>query len=167
VHLGLSWARSRTGRGRRERSPFLDAVAGPEPRYEGSGGGVHRGPGSKSRDSRRRRNDTCRVCGKALVSGREIALGRCESCPSAYDEELFERLRAWRKDEATRQSVPAFVVFSDATLEQIATVLPKDRSALLKVTGIGAKKAEVYGDAVLALVRGETPAVASDPDAPA
>jgi DNA helicase-2/ATP-dependent DNA helicase PcrA len=150
-----------------ERRLFLDAVAGPEPRYEGSGGGVHRGPGSKSRDSRRRRNDTCRVCGKALVSGREIALGRCESCPSAYDEELFERLRAWRKDEATRQSVPAFVVFSDATLEQIATVLPKDRSALLKVTGIGAKKAEVYGDAVLALVRGETPAVASDPDAPA
>jgi DNA helicase-2/ATP-dependent DNA helicase PcrA len=167
MHLGLSWARSRTGRGRRERSPFLDAVAGPEPRYEGSGGGVHRGSGSKSRDSRRRRNDTCRVCGKALVSGREIALGRCESCPSAYDEELFERLRTWRKDEATRQSVPAFVVFSDATLEQIATVLPKDRSGLLKVTGIGAKKAEVYGDAVLALVRGEIPAAASDPDDPA
>lgn len=164
MHLGLSWARSRTGRGRRERSPFLDAVAGPEPRYDRAGGGVHRGSGSKSRESRKRRNDTCRVCGKALVSGREIALGRCEGCPSSYDEALFERLRAWRKDEATRQSVPAFVVFSDATLEQIATVLPTDRSALLKVTGIGAKKAEVYGDSVLALVRGEIPAAASDPD---
>ena len=159
--------RSRSGRGRRERSPFLDAVVGPEAPSYGSGAGVVRGGGSRVKESRRRTNDTCRVCGKALVSGREISLGRCESCPSAYDEALLERLRAWRKDEATRQSVPAFVVFSDATLEQIATVLPADRRALLAVTGIGAKKAEVYGDAVLALVGGESPSAAADPDDPA
>jgi DNA helicase-2/ATP-dependent DNA helicase PcrA len=101
------------------------------------------------------------------VSGREIALGRCESCPSSYDEGLFERLRAWRTDEAARQSVPAFVVLSDAALEQIATILPSDRRELLSVTGIGATKASAYGDALLALVRGENPTGARDADDPA
>jgi len=164
VHLGLSWARSRNGRGRRERSVFLDAVFGPEARTTGAGGGVVRGSGSRTRESRRRRNDACRVCGKALVTGREISLGRCEGCPSTYDEALFERLKAWRKGEAEARSVPAFVVFSDATLEQVATLMPADRKALLAVSGIGGKKAEAYGDALLALVRGQDP-VAADADA--
>jgi DNA helicase-2/ATP-dependent DNA helicase PcrA len=163
THLALSWARSRTGRGRRERSPFLDAVFGADP-SRGERGGVVRGSGGKTRESRRRKNDTCRVCGRALVTGREVALGRCESCPSSYDEELFERLRAWRKEEADRQSVPAFVVFSDATLEQVATVLPADQKALLRVSGVGAKKLEAYGEALLAIVRGESaPSPADDP----
>ena len=163
THLAFSWSRSRSGRGRRERSPFLDAAFGPDPEA-GAGGGFVRGTGSRTR-SRRRTNDTCRVCGKALVTGREIALGRCESCPSSFDEELLARLRAWRVDEAGRRSVPAFVVFSDATLETVATLLPADRAALLRVSGIGVAKADAYGEALLALVRGEEPDVA--PDEPA
>ena len=46
--------------------------------------------------------------------------GRCDDCPASYDEELFERLRAWRKERADEESVPAFVVFTDATLQLIA-----------------------------------------------
>ena len=89
-------------------------------------------------------------------------LGRCESCPSSYDEELLGRLRSWRTDEAGRRSVPAFVVLSDATLETVATLLPTDRAGLLRVSGIGAVKAAAYGDALLALVRGETPGTGAD-----
>ena len=160
THLGLSWARTRSGR-RRDRSPFLDAVSGADA-TAGEGGGVVRGSGSRTR-ARRRTNDSCRVCGKALVTGREIALGRCESCPSSYDEELVERLKAWRLDEAGRQSVPVFVVMSDATLEGVATALPGSRAELLRVVGIGARKADAYGDALLALVRGEGVASADEP----
>lgn len=160
THLLLSWARSRSGRGRRDHSPFLDAAFGADPSEPGWAGGVVRGGGSRTR-ARRRTNDSCRVCGKALVTGREIALGRCESCPSSYDEALVERLKAWRLDEAGRQSVPAFVVMSDATLEGIATTLPSSRAELLRVSGIGARKAEAYGDALLSLVRG-APVVSTD-----
>jgi DNA helicase-2/ATP-dependent DNA helicase PcrA len=165
TQLALSWARTRSGRGRRERSPFLDSAFGPDSSTAGVGAGVVRGSGSRTAAARRRRNDTCRACGKALVTGREIALGRCESCPSTYDEALLDRLRAWRAEEASRASVPAYVVFGDATLEQLATLLPTDRAALLRIAGIGARKADAYGDSVLALVRGDT--VESGVDDPA
>jgi DNA helicase-2/ATP-dependent DNA helicase PcrA len=157
THLRLSWARSRTGRGRRERSPFLDSVFGPaaEP---GSRGGIVRGSGTRSADrGRRRAPAVCRVCGVALVTGAESARGRCRTCPASYDEDLFDRLKAWRKEEAGRRSVPAYVVFTDATLESIATELPADSRALVGIPGIGARKLEAYADAVLALVRGEEP----------
>ncbi len=167
THLALSWARSRSGRGRRDRSPFLDAVAGDDPSSRGSGGGFVRGSGTTTREKRVKAPNTCRVCGKALVSGQESARGRCGTCPASYDESLFERLKAWRADEASRQSVPAYVVFTDATLEQVATLLPSDSRALLGVPGVGARKLTAYGDAILALVRGETPTGATDPDDPA
>jgi DNA helicase-2/ATP-dependent DNA helicase PcrA len=161
THLALSWARSRTGRGRRERSPFLDAAFGTSPetgpeRGVLSRGGVVRGSGSKTGEHTRRRGPaTCRVCGAALVTGAESARGRCRSCPAAYDEELLERLKVWRKEEADRRSVPAFVVFTDATLEGIATDRPTDAAGLVRITGIGAVKLEAYSEPVLAIVRGE------------
>ncbi|HSN07318.1 MAG TPA: ATP-dependent DNA helicase UvrD2 [Candidatus Angelobacter sp.] len=165
-HLALSWARSRTGRGRRDRSPFLDAAAGPDP-SAGEPGGVVRGGGSRSRSSsgRRRGPATCRVCGAALVTGAESARGRCRGCPSSYDEALLARLAAWRTEEAGRRSVPAFVVLTDATLERIATELPADQAALVAIPGIGARKLQAYAEPLLALVRGEQPP--SAPDEPA
>ena len=117
-----------------------------------------RGSGSRTAAGRRRTAATCRVCGAALVTGAEAARGHCRTCPSAYDEALLERLKAWRTDEAARRSVPAYVVLTDATLETIATDLPADRRALLSVPGIGARKIEAYAEPLLALVRGETPA---------
>ncbi len=165
-HLTLSWARSRNGRGRRDRSPFLDIAMGPDLATELAGGGFVRGSGSQSSQrSRRRGPATCRVCGSALVTGAESARGRCRTCPASYDEELFDRLKVWRKQEADTRSVPAYVVFTDATLENVATELPVDSRALLAIPGIGARKLEAYGDAVLALVRGEQPANSSGEDA--
>jgi DNA helicase-2/ATP-dependent DNA helicase PcrA len=160
--LALSWARSRSGRGRRDRSVFLDAAVGAAVEAGTGSGGVLRGSGSRSSERRRRGPATCRVCGAALVTGAESARGRCRTCPASYDEALLDRLKAWRTAEAARRSVPAFVVLTDATLESVATELPADSRALLGIPGIGARKLSDYGAQVLALVRGEQPSVAAD-----
>jgi ATP-dependent DNA helicase RecQ len=68
---------------------------------------------------------------------------------------VFERLRAWRAGVAKEQGVPAYVVFHDATLREIATTLPADVDALSTIGGVGATKLDRYGAGVLAAVRGE------------
>ncbi|MEG1050099.1 MAG: helicase-related protein, partial [Oscillospiraceae bacterium] len=71
-----------------------------------------------------------------------------------YDEDpaLFEELRKLRAQLAKNQGVPAFVVFSDATLHGICTLLPKNVGEFMQVSGVGQKKAEVYGRKFLALL---------------
>ncbi len=65
------------------------------------------------------------------------------------DEVLFEALRALRKRLADEQNVPAYVVFSDATLAEMAARRPATYAELLEVTGVGQTKLERYGDAFL------------------
>ena len=67
--------------------------------------------------------------------------------------ELFDRLKTLRRSLAVARSVPAYVVFSDATLMRIAEERPSSPDALLGISGIGPKKLELYGDALLELVR--------------
>jgi len=69
------------------------------------------------------------------------------------DLALFERLREWRAAVAREAEVPAFVVLSDAALAEIAVSRPRSDEALLSVNGIGPRKLEAYGDAILRLVR--------------
>jgi len=68
------------------------------------------------------------------------------------DAELLASLRSWRSEEARRQGVPAYVILHDATLMAIAQVAPKDLAALAGISGIGEKRLERYGEAVLAIV---------------
>ncbi|WP_309232894.1 ATP-dependent DNA helicase UvrD2 [Blastococcus sp. TML/C7B] len=68
--------------------------------------------------------------------------------------ELFERLRAWRSSAAQAQSVPAYVVFTDATLQAIAETRPANLRELSALPGIGSRKLELYGEDVLAAVTG-------------
>jgi DNA helicase-2/ATP-dependent DNA helicase PcrA len=68
--------------------------------------------------------------------------------------ELFERLRAWRSQTAQSQSVPAYVVFTDATLQAIAETRPATIRELSALPGIGARKLDLYGEDVLAAVAG-------------
>ena len=77
--------------------------------------------------------------------------------PSAEDAELFGRLRAWRRKQADAQGVPAYVVFSDATLVGIADSSPTSRAALARVSGVGATKLDRYADPVLAVLAGQDP----------
>lgn len=67
---------------------------------------------------------------------------------------LFERLREWRAGEARAQGVPAYIVFGDATLRGISITEPTTLSELSEISGVGQKKLEQYGEAVLAVVAG-------------
>ena len=69
------------------------------------------------------------------------------------DADLFERLKAWRRDQAREQGVPAYVILHDRTLAEIAQARPGTLGALARVGGIGARKLERYGDALLGLVQ--------------
>jgi DNA helicase-2/ATP-dependent DNA helicase PcrA len=80
-------------------------------------------------------------------------LGRCEDCPASYDEGLFQRLREWRGEQARLGAVPAYVVFTDATLTAIAEARPATDLQLLAVSGVGRTKLDRYGADVLALCR--------------
>jgi ATP-dependent DNA helicase RecQ len=80
-------------------------------------------------------------------SARAAALAGLE-----VDEPLFERLRALRKRLADEQRVPAYVVFSDATLAEMAARKPATAEALLQVTGVGQSKLQRYGDVFLEVV---------------
>ena len=65
------------------------------------------------------------------------------------DGDLFERLRMLRRRLADEQGVPAYVVFSDATLQEMAVLRPASLEALLAVNGVGEVKLERYGAAFL------------------
>jgi ATP-dependent DNA helicase RecQ len=62
---------------------------------------------------------------------------------------VFERLRAWRGATAKEQGVPAYVIFHDATLREIATQVPETLADLGKVSGVGENKLAKYGQGVL------------------
>ena len=70
------------------------------------------------------------------------------------DRALFERLREWRAGVSRELGVPAYIVFGDATLRALAEHRPATPEALDGITGIGAKKREAYGEAVLAVIAG-------------
>ena len=74
----------------------------------------------------------------------------------AYDEALFEALRALRKTLADAQGVPPYIVFGDATLVDMARRRPATPDELLEVSGVGQKKLERYGEDFLAAIREHT-----------
>ncbi|MFD7387579.1 DNA helicase RecQ [Streptomyces sp. NPDC059852] len=91
----------------------------------------------------------------------------------------FEALRAWRAEQAREQGVPAYVIFHDATLREIATVWPTSVAELGGISGVGEKKRATYGEGVVEVLAGLTapapgsipqptsqPASQSAPDAP-
>jgi ATP-dependent DNA helicase RecQ len=78
---------------------------------------------------------------------------RRSPAPAAgVDADLLARLKAWRTEQARDQSVPPYVVFHDSTLSAIAASRPRDLDALSTIAGIGAKKLERYGPALLRLL---------------
>ena len=85
---------------------------------------------------------------KASRANRQLA----DYDPSPDDEALFSELRSLRAKLASEQEVPAYFIFSNATLQELCRVRPTTPEALLEVSGIGAKKAETYGEAFLAAI---------------
>ena len=73
---------------------------------------------------------------------------------AAADQPLYEALRIFRRDEAERQGVPAYVIFHDTTLMEIAARRPQRLNDLAAIQGVGQAKLQRYGEAVLAVVAG-------------
>ena len=105
----------------------------------------------------------CDVCGSVAewmtapalavsYAGKEsrLQVGSAGAEASSADAELREYLREWRRATAKEQGVPAFVVLHDTTLEEICRRRPSSIADLLSITGIGERKAEVYGKGILA-----------------
>lgn len=85
---------------------------------------------------------------ETMERGKKRAGGRRD-----YDQALFDRLRALRKRIADESGLPPFVVFSDATLAEMARTIPDNRQELRQVNGVGELKLGKYGDAFLAEIR--------------
>jgi len=100
---------------------------------------------------------------KRITVPEERSNGATGASPdAAIDEELFERLRAWRGDQARSQQVPAYVVLHNSHLEEIARRKPKSVHELGSIKGVGLRRAARYGEELLALVRGEEPTSGGD-----
>src|SRR6202158_3790983 len=90
---------------------------------------------------------------RAVVSAasREV---RAASSPAAQvDQGLREYLREWRRTTAREQRVAAFVVLHDSSLDEICQLQPTSISGLLTITGIGERKADLYGQEILSALR--------------
>ena len=133
-HLIISYARARNAGGRAARKPsrFLDGLW---PTAHGSRDTSRR----QSRQSARERSRQSAADFEANNDPRTIA--------------LFEELRAWRSQIAKERSKPAYTVFADATLRDIAVVKPTSLPQLSLIRGVGATKLQEYGGPVLALLR--------------
>ncbi len=174
--LYVSWSLCRSPGGRPNRRPsrFLDGLRPGSPavaarRTAGASGGVERGHGSVAGTGgaaagthavprrTRRVPARCRVCGRTLTDAGEMKLMRCDDCPSDMDEGLYERLRAWRQEQARRSGQPAFCVFTDRTLMAIAEAVPDDERELARIPGVTTRKLRRHGADVLALCAGREP----------
>jgi superfamily II DNA helicase RecQ len=91
---------------------------------------------------------------EAVRAATKPRIGREKATLEPGDQRLFEELRRWRSQQAKAASVPAFVIFDDKTLTEVAARRPTDRAGLLAVPGIGPVKLERYGDDLLAVVAG-------------
>ena len=90
-----------------------------------------------------------RVKVKTVIAKDHIVIAGGRKTAVKADEGLYKRLKALRMKIARTESVPAFVIFTDATLRSMCEIAPADRSELLRVSGVGEKKADKYGDKFL------------------
>lgn len=88
----------------------------------------------------------------ARVVRRKPSFSEFDDTP--VDDAVYERLATWRRARALRDSVPAYVVFSNKTLREIAARCPEDERALSEVWGVGQSRVARYGAEVLAVVAG-------------
>lgn len=126
-YLQLSWCRTREGERRKMQtpSPFLMEI------------GLAPEPGTSSRRTEAGN-------GKSRTS---VAVG-------AADEPLFHALRSWRLEKSRELSVPAYVIFHDATLAAIASDRPSTVAALAQIQGVGPSKCERFGADIIRVVLG-------------
>jgi ATP-dependent DNA helicase RecQ len=72
---------------------------------------------------------------------------------AGVDEGVYEALRTWRREVSKEHGVPAYTVFHDSTLRELARVRPQSLGQLRSISGVGATKLERYGEALLEILR--------------
>lgn len=98
--------------------------------------------------------------GKAQVQAKEALTVQTtvkESVESSVNTELFEALRDLRYKIAAARGVPAFVIFSDATLKDMCIKMPTTDSEFLQVSGIGERKRSLYGEQFMSVIKEYAP----------
>ncbi|MDW0618027.1 DNA helicase RecQ [Mannheimia haemolytica] len=70
-----------------------------------------------------------------------------------YDKDLFARLRFLRKQIADLENIPPYIVFNDATLQEMAEFLPTSKVEMLEINGVGERKFERFGQAFMSLIK--------------
>jgi ATP-dependent DNA helicase RecQ len=101
--------------------------------------------------------------GWAVLKAEQTVMGRLEEenvqefhsleNDAQYDRELFETLRKKRKALADESGVPAYIIFSDKTLIEMATRYPQNRETLMDIHGVGNVKYENYGQTFIDIIR--------------
>ncbi|MEB0136079.1 DNA helicase RecQ [Actimicrobium sp. CCC2.4] len=91
------------------------------------------------------------VKAKRAASGK-APKGYVENELSGLDQVIFDKLRWWRVETARKHNVPAYVIFHDATMREIAKARPGSLDDLRGVSGVGEKKLETYGAEIVGLI---------------
>jgi superfamily II DNA helicase RecQ len=131
----------------RRPSRFLYGLDPAAPRQARGGAGGRRAPGSAGASA------TARIPGSAGANGSATA---AVSAATA-DPAAVAALRAWRRERARRDGVPAYVIFSDRTLAELVARQPSGDRDLLGVYGLGPAKVERYGAELLAVLGDAAP----------
>ena len=69
------------------------------------------------------------------------------------DPDLYEKLREWRREQASEKGIPAFAILHDAALTALCLTKPQNTGELFGVHGFGERKVERFGDDLLAIIR--------------
>ena len=137
------------------RSVFRQLVAAGLLEVDVEGHGALRLTNGSSDVLKGRRTLSLRTEARAGTRRRERGAGLPAAALPPEAAARFEALRQWRSEAARAQGVPAYVIFHDSTLREIAQQQPTDLDALAAISGVGAGKLERYGAAVLDAVAGE------------
>lgn len=90
----------------------------------------------------------------ALPKKKAVLHKKAELQDDAQTQEIFDRLKAWRKKFAEEENVPPYFIFTDKTLVELANQKPSTRSGLLSISGIGELKAKRFGGDILRIIDG-------------
>lgn len=91
----------------------------------------------------------------ALPKKKAVLRKKAELQDDAQTQEIFDRLKAWRKKLAEEENVPPYFIFNDKTLIEIANQKPSDARGLLSISGIGELKAKKFGGDIIRIINGE------------
>ena len=90
---------------------------------------------------------------KERITTKKTAPKKSIETPTIYNQEIFESLRALRKEIALKEQIPPYIVFSDKTLKEMASYLPTNKIQMLQINGVGEVKFERYGKEFLEALR--------------